>query len=453
MNPGEHLSSPSPPLHRHAVTKPVLWLGIIIGFTPILAGLIFRTYGFHVAPRWAEVLRQLDLPFILVEIAVIIWARQAGLKYRAVFARLDRPAQGALLLFLASFWVSSAVISADPSYSLLRASFWLVHIGFGFAVFHLAGSLTGRDLQGFGAALCAGFVVMLPLTAFHLLNAPIPNSLPEGKIIWSSAIPGALSVRHLGIWSALIFACAAAGLSASKPKSREEAIAAAVVFLATATLFWSGTRSGLYGICGALVVMFVTLRRVPRRRTVLLVGIASLAGICISELWIPQDGAFGILKRDSLLAEAGGDMGHFSSGRTVLWSAMVQAFAHSPIFGVGEGAVQWLASIGGERHVQPHNSIIQMISSWGIVASLAAGYLLVRLRWMLHRMAQNDAVIVGIVLMIDCLLIMSLADGVLYFSRFIMWFSALAALALAVAQRGVVRVQAGPTPSGAGVPV
>ena len=162
---------------------PLFQMGAVIGFAPVLAGLIFRTYGYHVTPVWAELLRQLDVPFILVEVAVIVWARKLGLNYRAVFDRLDLPAQYALCVFLGSFWISSAFISAEPGYSLLRASFWFVHIAFGFAVFHLAGTATRDGLARWGAALFGGFVVFLPLMAIHLATAPDPALGREGRIV------------------------------------------------------------------------------------------------------------------------------------------------------------------------------------------------------------------------------------------------------------------------------
>lgn len=417
---------------RDVLADPLFRIGAIIGFAPVLAGFIFRTYGYHVSPTWAETLRQLDAPFILIEVAVILWARHRGLNYRAMFERLDRPAQFALVLFLCSFWISSAFISQDPGYSMVRASFWPVHIAFGFAVFHLAGLPTKAGLQRGGAALFAGFVLFVPLMAIHLLTAPDPSQVREGAIIWSSAIPGCLSVRHLGIWAALVLACAVGALYAFDGKPREQAIVCALIFMATAILFWSGTRAGIYGIVGALLIVLTVLRKVPPKRTVAWAGAAAILGILISEIWLPPNSAFGIFQRSGA---ASGGLESFSSGRTIIWAGMMQAFAGSPAFGVGEGAVFWVTAIGDERHVQPHNSIVQMLSSWGLIASLAAGYLVARLLLLIHRMARRDALCVSLVLMIDCLLIMSLADGVLYFSRFIMWFAGGVALMLAMRVR------------------
>lgn len=416
--------------------SPMTWVGIVIGFTPLLAGLVFRTYGYHVAPAKAEILRQLDVPFILVEVAVVMWARGNGLNYRALFMRFDRPAQIALLVFLGSFWVSSAFISADPAYSLIRASFWLVHIAFGFAVFHLAGIPTRDELLRFGGGLFLGLVAFLPLTAVHLLNAPDPASIPEGRIIWSSAIPGCLSVRHLGIWAALVLAAAVGGLYASGRHRGAEIVFGFLIFLAMAVLLWSGTRSGVFGIGAACAACLVTRREIPPVRLIIIASGATLAAVFASQAWLPPDPSFGIIQRST---QAGGE---FTSGRTEMWIKMLHVFAGSPVFGVGEGAVQWLATVGSDRHVQPHNSVIQMLSSWGLIACLASGYLVLRLLLIVHGMARRDVAIVPIVLVIDCLLVMSLADGVLYFSRFIMWFAGFAGLSLAIAARHAEEKQA-----------
>ena len=59
------------------------WVAIASLFAamPITAGLIFRTYQHEVDPLWFEVTRQLDLFFLLVELAVIAVARQRGFSY------------------------------------------------------------------------------------------------------------------------------------------------------------------------------------------------------------------------------------------------------------------------------------------------------------------------------------------------------------------------------------
>ncbi len=433
MNNPLSLPSKNVSVRHSAFADPLTVIGVLIGLTPVLAGSIFRTYGYHVSPTWAEALRQLDAPFILIELAVVMWARHCGLSYRSVFYRLDRAAQFAIVVFVSSFWISSAFVSTYPAYSLLRASYWLIHIAFGVAIFHLAGTPTRAGLVRSGGALFAGFVLFLPLMTVHLINAPDSNLIREGKIIWSSAIPGCLSVRHFGIWAALVLACASGALYAFNTTRRDQVIVCTMIFLATATLFWSGTRAGVYGMAGALVVLLVTLRRLPSWPALLVASAAALFGILSSELWLPPDYAFGFFRRASV--PGAGDMQSVSSGRTILWASMLQAFADSPLFGVGEGAVHWFTDIDGVRQVQPHNSVVQMLSSWGLIACLAAGYLLSRLLLLVHRMARRNAQVIPLMLVIDCLLIMSLADGVLYFSRFIMWFAGGVGLVLAIAVR------------------
>lgn len=412
----------------------VVWLGLIVGFTPVLAGLIFRTHSFHVAPGWAETLRQMDVPFLLVELFVILWARGCGMGFRAVAAQLDRSARWALAIFLGTFWISSVFIAEQPGYSAVRASFWFVHVGFGFAVFHLAGQVISNRLGGFAVALCAGLVAFLPLMAIHLLNTPDPTALPGGKIIWSSAIPGCLSVRHLGIWSALVLACAVGVLYADRWAMGYRLLACGMIFIATAVLFWSGTRAGVYGLAGAGVVLLATLRRLPPLRLLLLAFLAAALGALVSSLGLPPDNSFGLLNSDDLLP--GTDPDRFSAGRIILWVGMMKAFVASPFFGTGEGSILWLLHLpGGAYHVQPHNAVVQMLGSWGIVACAAAAYLTYRVLVAVHQAARNDTAAIFVMVMVDTLLLMSLADGVLYFSRFIMWFAAGAAVVLASCPR------------------
>ena len=415
-----------------AFADPMLWLGAAIGFTPILAGLLFRTYNYHVAPNAAEILRQLDVPFIFVELAVIAWAHHAGMRFRSGYDHLDRRAQIAFFTFIGAFWLSSAFISENPGYSMIRASFWFVHIGFGMAVFHLVGVVTVEGLMRLGAGLCAGLLAFLPLMAIHLLNAPEPATVAGGKIIWSSAIPGSLSIRHLGIWAGLVLSLAIGALYVGQPGTTLLRLAYALIFVAVATLCWSGTRSSVYGVAGALLLLPILRREIPPRRAMVAALVMAVLGVWVSTWGLPPDPSFGILGRD-LAASRGVEV--FTTGRMVLWTSMMSAFAGSPLLGVGEGAVHWIAPDGDMHHVQPHNAIVQMLSSWGLIACAAGAYLLSRLMLLIYRLARRDSTMIPLALMMNCLLIMSLADGVLYFSRFIMWFAAGAAIALAVAAR------------------
>ncbi len=416
----------------HALSDPMLWIGAIIGFVPVFAGLIFRTYSYHVAPDAAEILRQLDVPFILAELAVILWAHHSGMRFHPILRQVDRPARLAIAVFLGTFWLSSAFISENAGYSMIRASFWFIHIAFGVAVFHLIGAAQREGLMRFGAGLCAGFILFLPLMAVHLLYAPDPAEVVGGKIIWSSAIPGNLSIRHLGIWAALVLALAIGALHVRDHGETDFCLCLALIFIAVATLCWSGTRSGIYGVAGAWLVLLVTIRALLPLRTAAVTFAVTGVGVWVSTWWLPPDPSFGIFDLELYASRGVEDFAH---GRMVLWTSMLNAFAGSPLLGVGEGAVHWIAETGNMHHVQPHNSVVQMLSSWGLIACLAAAYLMARLMILIHRLARRDPIMVPLALMMNCLLIMSLADGVLYFSRFIMWFAAGAAVALAVAAR------------------
>ena len=227
-----------------------------------------------------------------------------------------------------------------------------------------------------------------------------------------------------------MLACAIGALYTPGAGPRQRVLVCATIFLATAALFWSGTRAGVLGMAGGVAVLLATVRTLPPARILILAGIAAALGIIASRFWLPPDAAFGLLRRAG--EQGSGDLESFSSGRTIVWASMMKAFAGSPLFGVGEGAVHWLAAIGKDRHVQPHNSVVQMLSSWGLIAGTAASYLLARLLFAIHRMARRGMWAIPLVLMLDCLLVMSLADGVLYFSRFIMWFAGGGGIALAL---------------------
>lgn len=84
-------------------------------------------------------------------------------------------------------------------YAMLRAALWPVHLLFGASLWYLGGRVDGLNLRRIVLVLVVGYVAYLPLLAGHFLTAPDPVTLREGMVVWTSALPGYLSVRHFGI--------------------------------------------------------------------------------------------------------------------------------------------------------------------------------------------------------------------------------------------------------------
>lgn len=409
-------------------SRRIAWAPIALLFAalPIAAGLVFRTYQYEVDPLWFEVVRQLDLFFLVVELAIVVVARRHGFAYGAMFRALPKDVRGLVVLFLATFWIGSVFVTNFTPYSILRAGLWPVHLLFGAALWHLGGRTDAGAIRRIVLTLLVGYVAYLPLLATHFLTAPDPATLPLGAVIWTSALPGYLSVRHFGIELGALLAMLL-GLVWRDPRFGGRPLLGFVaIMLVGGAIVWSGTRAAMVGVAGALLVTLVLRRTVPRMATVWLVAAALLAGGALGLLLLPSDPAFGfrVLPNDS-----GAD---YSSGRTQLWIDAFHLFLARPLTGWGEGSAIWLIFLNGHSFAHPHNMPLQMLESWGAPAALAAFYLIARM-WiaMQHRGAGNPWLL-PVLMAFDTLLIMSLVDGVFYHVRMIMLVALLGAVALRV---------------------
>lgn len=393
------------------------WVRIAIAFAllPLAAGLVFRTYQYEVTPLWFELVRQLDLLFMLVEIAVIIWARRTGFAYGAVFRGLPKDVRWAVILFLATFWIGSVFVTNFTPYSIVRASLWPVHLLFSAALWHLGGRADASAVRRLVLLLFAGYAAYLPLLAVYLLNAPDPSTLPLGKVIWSSALPGYNSVRHFGIELGALLAMLL-GLVWRDPRFGGSPVLGFVaIMLVGGAICWSGTRGAMFGVAGAMLVTLALRRNVPHPATVGLALAALLIGGGVSLLVLPPDTSFGF--RIMPDASVGSD---YSNGRVKIWLDTLQLFLARPLTGWGEGSVIWLVFLDGTSFVHPHNMPLQMLESWGAPAALAAFYLIAHLWFaMRRRMARHDWLL-PVAMALDALLIMSMADGVFYHARMVM---------------------------------
>lgn len=403
--------------YRGTELTPAVILALIIAFIPILGGLLFRKYGFVVSPDWFEGLRQIDFPDILVELLIIIWARDRGMDLRRLFRALDRPTCIALMLFLATFSIGAMIVAPVPQYSLLRALYWVIHIVFGFAVFHLLRDVTKRDVNRFSIILAVGLVAYIPIVGTHFALAPEASTTGGQPVLWTSSVPGYRSVRELGFLAGYVLALwiGYTGWNSGKP------LRWVLHFLITTALFtvlfWSGTRAAILGVAIASVIAVGISRKFPPTFQVLMLIGAAAAAIPISNLLLPPDASFGLFRMSGF----SGSADEISSGRVTLWTETWNLFLQQPFFGWGEGSIAWLSDFASQGfHKQPHNFILQCLMSFGVIAASAAFYLIGRILFVLHNAASRMPALIGLIMIIDTILITAMFDGALFFSRTIM---------------------------------
>lgn len=411
-------------LPRLALLSPVDLLAAVVGVAlPLAAALLYRTYDLMVHPEGWEMTRQLGLPFVAAEIGFLLYARRRGLDLGAMLRRWPRGLRGALIVFLATFWVGSAFVSPRPTVSLAFTLVWLVHLLFAAAVFHLVRRAGGIDPWRFGFWLSAGVAALVPVIAAHFLILPPELIGHERSIDWGSAVPGFISSRLFGAWVGAVAAFLLGLIWLSERGARRAPWLYPAFALIALLMMWSGTRAALLGCGVAMIGGWIVARPPPVRALTLkvlpILAVAALLAIPLAPWGHPQ--FYMVMPGD------GSSVAGFTSGRTVFWASALRVFAQHPLFGTGAASSWWLVPLDGFYHVQPHNAVVQFLLNWGVFATLAALVLLSAATWRAHIAARANAALLPMVMLLDCLLAMSMVDGMLHFARFVL----LIALAIA----------------------
>jgi O-antigen ligase len=392
------------------------WLGVLLGVVvPLASALIYPTYVHQMPRPWQEWTRLMELPFIACELLVIHIALRRGMNDWELCKGLPRDVGIAFALLVVGVTVSSVLVSKNPVASVAISLFTLVHIRFAIAVYFLAREEEARELTPFMPLLGAGLAVLAVLTAWIFLLPPPASQVLGGKIEWSSALPGFISVRHFGSWAGAIAAGLMVQLLYPGGQERPRWLAP-LYFLAAALTIWSGTRAALLAMAVVGLIMLVTLRRFPTGRAVRLAIILTLAAFVISQpllppgqpefrLWVLDDG-------QSIDAATG--------GRMELWSAAFHKWLQAPVFGWGSGSMFWEVRVLEWNHTQPHNVILQFLISWGMVGAAGGLWLIGRAIAAVHRHGTAQAELRPLTGTLYSLLFMSLLEGMLHYPRFIM---------------------------------
>lgn len=393
------------------VREPVWACSLLFAFLPVLAGLLFRTYSYHVTPGWVEFYRQFDALFVLFEIAVVIYARERGLDIVGQIKRFSVSEKVAVALFLATFWVASAFVSEAPVLSMLRIFTWGVHIGFGFSVFHLLRDVTAEGTACLAKAALLGLCAYLPLLLFHFMLAPKPATMPGGQVIWSSALPGYLSVRLFGFTTAATAILIAAVAWQRRNDGRGRKWVYTGFLLSLMLTFWSGTRGGYIAVIMVVVMLPLMARTSPGLRWTAAMGMCTSVAAALSELLPHPDPSFGIFR------PYGGQItDQITSGRLEIWARTVVWILERPLLGWGEGATMWLLA-DGAGHQQPHNALLQMLQSWGLIATVCALYLAGRATLRILAALRREPRLIAPAAVLLGLAIMASVDGILYNPR------------------------------------
>jgi exopolysaccharide production protein ExoQ len=390
-------------------------IGVLVGTLLILAGFAYPTYGFGAPSGAAEVSRQLGLIFVAGECGVIAFALANGFSFEQRWRSMSRLARWMFAAWAASFWWSSAFISPAPPYAIAFCLVWFVQPLFAVALAHCLSAVTLGETRRMSIIIAAIMLVFCLMIAKHFIFHPDPADTPGKEIIWQLAVPGFVSVRLFGAFCGALLALFVGLILVEDREGRVGIANYVIVTLAAGLTIWSGTRAAVLGFVVAMTIILIMGTRPTWSmfaRLVLCTVIAAVLATALNPYGSP----------DFMLYEYG-DMHSsesISGNRLSLWTTVFQAFLGSPIIGFGAGASAWTLPADVFPHIQPHNSVLEFLLSWGLVGALPAFGLVAMATIRAHRIALRVPQAVPFVAMLDCMLVMSLLDGMAHFAQHMM---------------------------------
>lgn len=397
---------------------------------PIVSAMIYPTYRHKMPDPWVEATRLLELPFVAVEMTVIVFAMLRGMSMVEMWKNLPKDVRIASLVMLIGVFASSALFSAEVGSSLAISLITFVHLMFALAVLHLFRGATFKVSEMFTKLHAAGLVLIALLTAWWFGFPPPLSEVPEGKIEWGNAVPGWIHARHFGSWTGALAAAFAIKLL-FEDKERIDWTHAAYC-LAAAMTVWSGTRAAILAIVVVTLIIVVAMRKWPSTRAILRAALLTAIAVLAAWLLLPDHPAFWLYQTgdaESLKA--------MTSKRDELWLATFYRWLDSPWWGWGSGSTNWEVYIGW-AHTQPHNAILQFLISWGIVGATGAIWLILRAIKAVHTPSLRSPIQLALLAMLYALLFQSLFEGMLHYPRFIIEIIVLFALLARLAEQSSV---------------
>lgn len=405
----------------------VEWLGILIGIVmPVVSAIVYPTYMHMMQTPWVEWSRLLEAPFVICEVLVILWAGRKGMDSTRMWSAMPLDIKIASVFLTIGVFGSSLFLSEYPLRSVTISIITMVHLLFGFSIYHLLRRANVTDLSPFILSLGAGLTSLAAMTFSKFAFPPPAHAVPGGVIEWHAALPGFISARHFGSWTGAIAAGFLVMVLYENRKFRT-IWPHIFYFLSAAMTVWSGTRAAILAMIGSVFISALIKRKLPSFREV---GVAAmLTGAAMTAAWllIPyNDGTFMLFSEGDTASAAA-----MSSGRLDLWLATFQKWQGSTLLGWGSGSTFWDVNVGWP-HTQPHNAILQFLISWGLVGAVPALWLLVRAVASAHFATLKDNASLSPLAILYALLIMSMLEGMLHYPRFIMLIFVMLAAILAI---------------------
>ncbi len=392
-------------------------IGVLVSGLLIGCGLVFRTYTISMSSAPWEAARQLGLPFITVEVAVILFALRRDFSLRTIWQQIPRFPRYSLTCFFGLYWIGATFVSELGLIALAQNIIILVHLIFCAAIYHSVASINRDGLHDMAKMLAIGLLIFAGMTALAFINHPPLESMPNNQIIWQFIIPGFISVRLFGAFCGAVFSFLLVQLLMDEQERGVSVHQYLWLTLCAGLIIWSGTRAAVLGTGVAFAVALIGYNIRPRKvRTIAAISGCLITAYVLATALVP----YGDTNFMLIAPSEGTTPEAVSGGRLSYWSAVWEAFRTVPFFGAGPFASFWMLEPPQSVHVQPHNIILQFLISWGSFATVAGLLALGFATWKAHVIVFAERDGLPFLAMLDSLLAMSLVDGMMHFAQHFM---------------------------------
>ncbi len=348
---------------------------ILLFLAPALMALLPWDFGREMTP-YRALMRGNSLSVTLVELAVVIAGMQKNISPLQALALWPKQSKIASCLLL--IWVTFAAIfvASDPATAALGILTLLVHLLFALTITFWALTLNNVTRRKICEAIGWG-VCFYCLIWFAAVTVQWPT-----KDEWISNVPGITNVRGIGFFAvAAVFA--GIGILPDDPDAAYVKYMRALFFgtIGLGLAIWTGSRGALVAIIAAIFLLLILSKKWRLKLAAYLLCSVLLAGIASYPLPV-ENSSYGLIRAVGSSTDSNTDI---SSGRIKLWQDTTAKIAQRPLG--GWGIDQFKTS--GPQHTlglkQPHNILLQILFSIGLIgmvlAALASVPLIRNLRW------------------------------------------------------------------------
>lgn len=352
-------------MSRPQHTNQTVPLGIILlGLTPAIMVLLPWDFGPD-STAFRAFMRGSKLTTTVVEFLFVLLAMVQGFSPVAAILALPRLAKAGLsILVFASIW-TTAMVAEVPIMAAIGMIKFFAHFMFALAMTHQLTIWTMEQRRYIWPAIGLSVVGYCLLWGVNIVfYHPVGND-------WARLVPTLTIVRWVGFYSLAIFCAGIALLPANfNDRASRLRLAVAILFGTTglAIAFWTGTRAAVGAIMAAAILSSLILP--IRRQLLLLTLLSAVLGLAIAATLPVVQPYYGIERMIGAsvapVAEAG-----ISSGRLEIWTDMLGKVTQRPIMGWGIDQFRYSFPAGPTRIRHPHNGLMQLVFSTGLLGVLA----------------------------------------------------------------------------------